>query len=148
MIFDYLIEERPFLWPTRTHIFQILRHWLFHWAACKYLLHICLLFCLTLSCRRYKHMHNYFMTLQIYSICNNYPTLPHGLIELFKIVNNDFTFGSTKLFPCGPSPSLAFYIIHFLLWQQSIYSLKEPHIPPLNFVILQLWNISKFAHWI
>ena len=32
------------------------RYWeycLFHWASCKYLLHICLLFCLILSCKRY-----------------------------------------------------------------------------------------------
>ena len=56
--------------------FRNWEHCLFHWCSCKYLLHICLLFCLILSCKRYKHMHSYFMTLQIYSICNNYPTSP------------------------------------------------------------------------
>ena len=63
------------------------RHWehcLLHWASCKYLLLICLLFCLILSCKIYEHMHSYFMTLQIYSIDNNYPTPPswtYGIIQ-------------------------------------------------------------------
>ena len=39
--------------------FRYWEHCLFHWASCKYLLHICLLFCLILSCKRYKHMHSY-----------------------------------------------------------------------------------------
>ena len=63
------------------------RYWeqcLFHWCSCKYLLHICLLFCLILSCKRYKHMHSYFMTLQIYSICNNYPTPPSWTYRIIK----------------------------------------------------------------
>ena len=65
--------------------FRYWEHCLFHWCSCKYLLHICLLFCLILSCKRYKHMHNYFMTLQIYSICNNYPTPPSWT---YRIIQN------------------------------------------------------------
>ena len=65
--------------------FRYWEHCLFHWASCKYLLHICLLFCLILSCKIYKHMHSYFMTLQIYSICNNYPTPPSWT---YRIIQN------------------------------------------------------------
>ena len=64
--------------------FRYWEHCLFHWASCKYLLHICLLFCLILPCKRYKHMHNYFMTLQIYSICDNYPTPPSWTYRIIK----------------------------------------------------------------
>ena len=64
--------------------FRYWEHRLFHWCSCKYLLHICLLFCLILSCKRYKHMHIYFMTLQIYSICNNYPTPPSWTYRIIK----------------------------------------------------------------
>ena len=103
--------------------FRYWEHCLFHWACCKYLLHFCLLFCFISSCKKYKHMHSYFMTLQIYI---KYVTIippPHRLIESFKILNNDFTFDSTTLFPRGLLSSLVFSIIHCLLWQQSIYSL-------------------------
>ena len=65
--------------------FRYWEHCLFHWCSCKYLLHICLLFCLILSCKRYKHMHSYFMTLQIYSICNTYPTPPSWT---YRIIQN------------------------------------------------------------
>ena len=65
--------------------FRYWEHCLFHWCSCKYLLHICLLFCLILSCKRCKHMHSYFMTLQIYSTCNNYPTPPSWT---YRIIQN------------------------------------------------------------
>ena len=65
--------------------FRYWEHCLFHWASCKYLLHIYLLFCLILSCKRYKHMHSYHMTFQIYSICNSYPTPPSWT---YRIIQN------------------------------------------------------------
>ena len=65
--------------------FRYWEHCLFHWCSCKNLLHSCLLFCLILSCKRYKHMHSNFMTLQKYSICNNYPTPPSWT---YKIIQN------------------------------------------------------------
>ena len=64
--------------------FRYWEHCLFHWASCKYRLHICLLFWLILPCKRYKHMHSYFMTLQIYPICNNYPTPPSRTYRLIQ----------------------------------------------------------------
>ena len=104
MIFDNLIEELSFLWSTNiaenAYISDI-ENTARDVSTCIVILWHC------------KY-------IQYVTII---PPLPHGLIESFKIVNNDFTFGSTTLFPCGPSPSLGFSIIHFLPWQQSIYSL-------------------------
>ena len=89
MLFDYLIEERPFFvadeYRRERIYFRYWEHCPFHWASCKYLLHICLLFSFISSRKRYKHIHSYFITLQIYQICNNYPTLPSWT---YRIIQN------------------------------------------------------------
>ena len=117
MIFDYLIRRTPHFvadeYRRERIYFRYWGHCLFHWASCKYLLHICLLFCFISSCKRYKHMHSYLWHCKYIQYVTIIPPLPHGLLESFKIVNNDFTFDSITLFPCGPSPSLVFSIIHF-----------------------------------
>ena len=40
--------------------FRYWEHCLFHWASCRYLLHICLLFCFLSFCKRYKSVHSFF----------------------------------------------------------------------------------------
>ena len=103
--------------------FRYWQHCLFHWASCKYLIHICLLFFLYRLARDISTCIVISWHCKYIQYVTIIPPLAHGLIESFKILNNDFTFDSTTLFPCGPSPSLVFSIIHFLPWHQSIYSL-------------------------
>ena len=103
MIFDYLIKELSFVWLTNiaenayisdientVSFIELLAY------TCNIFVYCFVLYRLARDISTCIVILLHWKYIQYVTII---PPLPHGLIEPFKILNNDFTFDSTSVWP-------------------------------------------------